>query len=90
MQGRAGRTWETYTGANMVNAVQQTTISPQFYRLCHLKQRFGVSGSSIWAWIKSGKFPKPIKLSANVTAWTAESVDAWAQERIVASQKKGG
>ena len=71
----------------MVNATQQTTPHPaQFYRLPHLKQRIGVSGSSIWAWVKAGKFPKPIKLSENCIAWDAAAVEAWAQSRIAASQ----
>lgn len=71
----------------MVNASQQTTPHPaQFYRLPHLKQRLGVSGSSIWAWVKAGKFPKPIKLSENCTAWNAADVERWAAERIATSQ----
>jgi prophage regulatory protein len=68
----------------MANATQ--TNPQQFYRLPHLKQRLGVSGSSIWAWVKAGKFPKPIKLSENCTAWNAADVEAWAQARIAASQ----
>lgn len=75
----------------MANATQQTaTPHPaQFYRLPHLKQRLGVSGSTIWLWIKQGKFPHGTKLSANVTAWDAASIEEWAQERIAASQKEG-
>lgn len=71
----------------MVNTSQQTTPHPaQFYRLPHLKQRLGVSGSSIWAWVKKGTFPKPIKLSQNTTAWRAADVEAWAADRIASSQ----
>jgi prophage regulatory protein len=71
----------------MVNSSQQTTPHPaQFYRLFHLKQRLGVSGSSIWAWVKKGTFPKPIKLSQNTTAWNAADVEAWAADRIASSQ----
>lgn len=71
----------------MANQVQQTPIAvPQFYRLPQLKQRLGVSGSSIWAWVKEGKFPKPVKLSDNITAWEAQAVEKWAAERIAASQ----
>lgn len=71
----------------MVNTSQQTTPHPaQFYRLPHLKQRLGVSGSSIWAWVKKGTFPKPIKLSENTTAWYAADVEAWAADRIASSQ----
>lgn len=72
----------------MGNAKQQNTPHPtQFYRLPQLKARLNVSGSSIWAWVKAGKFPKPIKLSENCTAWNAADVEAWAQTRIASSQK---
>jgi len=71
----------------MGNASQQTTPHPaQFYRLPQLKAKLKVSGSSIWAWVKAGKFPKPIKLSENCTAWNAADVERWAADRIVASQ----
>ena len=59
----------------------------QFYRLSQLKARLNVSGSSIWAWAKAGKFPKPIKLSENTTVWDAAEVEEWSQSRIAASQK---
>ena len=72
----------------MANVLQQSTLHPaQFYRLPTLKQRLGVSGSTIWNWIKQGKFPRGVKLSDNVTAWNAADIDAWAQARISASQK---
>lgn len=71
----------------MGKASHQTAPHPaQFYRLPHLKQRLGVSGSSIWAWVKKGTFPKPIKLSENCTAWNAADVERWSAERIAASQ----
>lgn len=73
----------------MVNPSQQTTPQlSQFYRLPQLKARLNVSGSSIWAWVKAGKFPKPIKLSENCTAWDAADVELWASERIAASRGK--
>ena len=72
----------------MGNAPQQTTPPPtKFYRLPQVKACLGVSGSSIWAWVKKGTFPAPVRLSANCTAWNAADVEAWAQSRIAASQK---
>lgn len=68
----------------MGNTQQHST--PQFYRLPQLKARLNVSGSSIWSWVKQGKFPKPVKLSENTTAWNATDVEAWAQSRIKASK----
>ena len=58
------------------------TNNIQFYRLSQLKQQLSVSRSSIWAWVKNGSFPKPIKLGKNCTAWNADDVHAWVQSRI--------
>lgn len=64
---------------------QSATQLAQFYRLPHLKSKLNVSGSSIWAWVKAGKFPKPFKISSNCTAWNAADIEAWAQSRMASS-----
>lgn len=40
-----------------------------------------VSHATLWRWVRDGKFPKPVKLSANVTAWRAADVQAWLAAR---------
>lgn len=40
-----------------------------------------VSPVTIWRWVAAGKFPAPVKLSGNVTAWKAEQVRAWLDEQ---------
>lgn len=35
------------------------------------------SAPTLWRMVKLGKFPKPTKLSARVTAWQAGQVRAW-------------
>ncbi len=40
-----------------------------------------VSPVTIWRWVKDGKFPQPIKLSGNVTAWRAEEVRAFLDQQ---------
>lgn len=35
------------------------------------------SGPTLWRKVKTGEFPKPIKLSERVTAWRVEDVRAW-------------
>lgn len=71
----------------MVTASQQTVPHPtQFYRLPSIKQKFQVSGSTIWSWIKQGKFPRGIKISDNVTVWESQAIERWAADRIAASQ----
>lgn len=34
-----------------------------------------VSPATIYRWVKEGKFPKPFKLSAGVTAWHAADIE---------------
>jgi len=36
-----------------------------------------ICASSLWLYVRTGKFPKPIKLGARTTVWTASSVNAW-------------
>lgn len=33
--------------------------------------------STIWRWVKAGKFPKPFKIGSRCTVWDAAEVDAW-------------
>lgn len=61
-------------------------VQQQYFRLRHLKQRYGVSGSSIWAWVKKGTFPKPLKLAANTTCWRLADLLAWEATRAASSK----
>lgn len=36
-----------------------------------------VGPSTLWRWVAAGRFPKPVKLSARVTAWDVSAVRAW-------------
>jgi len=64
-----------------------TSKEVQFYRLSQLKKQLSVSRSSIWAWVKEGSFPKPIKLGKNCTAWNSSDIDNWIEERKSISAK---
>lgn len=33
--------------------------------------------TTLWTWSKDGRFPKPVKISNAVTAWSNEEVHAW-------------
>ncbi len=68
--------------------MQSNNTQPtSFLRLPQVREiAGGVAPSTIWGWVKNGTFPKPIKLSANCTAWDAAQVEAWAKARIAASR----
>lgn len=40
-----------------------------------------VGPSTLWRWVASGKFPKPVKLSECVTAWKSADVHAWLDQQ---------
>ncbi len=45
-----------------------------FVRLPQILAIIPVGKSTWWAGVKSGKFPKPVKLGARTTAWRAEDI----------------
>lgn len=46
-------------------------------RLKDLVKLLGVSRSSIYAWIKENRFPKPRKIGKRVSVWLEEDIREW-------------
>lgn len=55
-------------------------------RLPEVQTRTGLSRSSIYAAIRAGVFPKPIRLTERSVAWVEADVQGWVEERIAASR----
>jgi prophage regulatory protein len=53
-----------------------------FLRLPEVKRRVGLSRSEIYRKVKAGEFPKPVKLSAQASAWAEHEIEAWCSERL--------
>lgn len=43
--------------------------------------RLPVSPTTVWRWVREGRFPKPFKLSDRVTVWDADEVESFIQRR---------
>jgi predicted DNA-binding transcriptional regulator AlpA len=64
------------------NTPPTTTVSPSlpnegFVRLISILSPLGpipVGRSTWWAGVKSGRFPKPVKLGPRTTAWKVEDI----------------
>lgn len=58
--------------------MQQTTSLPStgFVRLPAVLAVIPVSKSTWWAGVKTGRYPKPVKLGQRITAWRAEDIRA--------------
>jgi prophage regulatory protein len=61
-------------------------IQPLFFRLSDVTKRLGLARSTLYAMIHRGAFPAPVKLTDKAIAWPCDQIDAWAAERIAASQ----
>lgn len=42
-----------------------------------LAVHFGVNRATIWGWVARNGFPKPVKLSPQMTRWKWSDVEAW-------------
>ena len=58
-----------------------------FMRLPQVLEVIPVGPTTWWGGVKSGRFPKPVKLSARCTAWRAEDIRKLAQEFSERGQK---
>lgn len=58
----------------------------RFMRLPEVLALCGKSRSSIYAAIKKGEFPAPVKLSTRSSAWVRSEILAWAESRVKASR----
>lgn len=49
----------------------------KLFRINELSHDLSMGKSTIWAWVKLGKFPKPIKISSRMTVWSSADVEEW-------------
>ncbi|MFA7276623.1 MAG: AlpA family transcriptional regulator [Pseudobdellovibrionaceae bacterium] len=54
----------------------------RFLRLADVKERTGLSRSTIYLNISKGTFPRNISLGNRCVAWLESEIDAWMQARI--------
>lgn len=57
--------------------------SIRFLRLREVCEKTGLGRSSVWNFSKTGKdgFPKPVRVTAGVTAWRLDELEAWMNSR---------
>lgn len=51
-------------------------------RISEVSKRTTISKPHIYTLIRQGKFPKPIKLSVNSSAWLENDINTWLDARI--------
>ena len=65
--------------ATATQTKQPSTTLPEsgYIRVNDLIKIIPFSASTVWRKSKKGSFPKPVKLSEQITAWRVEDVRAW-------------
>lgn len=58
-------------------------------RLPEVESLVGCKKSTIYTMLKQGTFPKPVRLSARMAAWSESAVLAWLQDRINQGEASG-
>ncbi|PMN12904.1 AlpA family transcriptional regulator [Vibrio lentus] len=64
-------------------------MSHKIIRLPEVKQRTGLSRSTIYLRMSKGEFPLNISLGERAVGWVELDVDIWLQDRIEASRNVG-
>lgn len=41
----------------------------------------GITRSTLWRWVKAGRFPKPVQLGPQAVGWLEHEIDAWLEAR---------
>ena len=71
------------------NDPQGVNMFQNILRLALVKQRTGLSRSSIYSGVKQGTFPAQISLGPRAVGWLESSIESWIQQRIELSSKVG-
>ena len=72
-----------------VNAPEQIVQAAEliFLSKAQILKKIPITGPTLWAWVRAGKFPRPRAISDNKTVWVEAEVDAWMQARPLRTYK---
>jgi prophage regulatory protein len=66
----------------MTDDVRIPTSTERLLRLPEVQARVGLGRSAIYAAIRAGTFPPPVRISAHAVAWPASDIERWIAARI--------
>lgn len=62
-------------------------MSNMILRLPEVKNRTGLSRSTIYLRVADGKFPRPVSLGARAVGWLDAEIEAWLAGQIAKSRR---
>ena len=62
-------------------ANQQIAAHPAFIKIDSVSSQVGLGKSTLLAWESTGRFPRAVRLSANIRVWLQQDIDDWVREQ---------
>lgn len=59
-------------------------MTEKLVRRTEVENMTGLSRSTIYDWMKSGDFPKPVRLGTRLVAWRESELSEWLSQREAA------
>lgn len=59
--------------------VEKVSNFPRMLRLSEVRERTGLSRTSIYKYIQTDIFPRPRKIGSRMTRWLSTDIDSWMQ-----------
>ena len=81
VNGRARSTSSSATASPIATATPLHVPPVKLVRFPVVRERTGLSRSTIWRLERRGEFPRHHRIAPNVVAWIEEEVSAWILER---------
>jgi len=64
--------------------IKEKKMTLVFLRRPEVERRTGLKRSTLYAKIKNGDFPSPVKLGSRAVAWPEPEINKWLSERLEA------
>jgi prophage regulatory protein len=71
---------------HLAHTAKPVTPRERFMRLPQVEETTGFKKSTLYGWIKVGKFPRPVSIG-RMSAWPESKVHQWVQDRIQEAQQ---
>jgi len=67
--------------------MEPTPQPERFLRISELTKQIGLCRSSVYNFIQTQDFPKPVKIGSRSSRWRASEVDAWMDRQVTPKGK---
>ena len=54
-------------------------MSDRFLTRAEVERRTGAGRSTLYRWMRSGRFPEPFKVGRTAVRWSEREIEAWAE-----------